>query len=250
MDNASNQPSKFRTRNLVEINDESRGTYTSNDIKFKTTMLWSNLCDYADAYILVKGTIAITGAGTDDATKRADERNKGVTFKNCAPFTKCISRINNTDIDNAQDIDIVMPMYNLIEYSDNYSKTSGSLWQYYKDDPNDNLANSESFKSKVKITGNTPADGSTKNVKIIVSLKYSSIFLRTLEMPLINCEVSLFLTWSSTYVITNSTGEGKFAITDTKLYVPAVTLSAQDNAKLLQQLKSSFGRTINWRKYQ
>ena len=101
--NASNQPSKFRTKNWIEINDESRGTYTSNDIKFKTTMLRSNLCDYADAYILVKGTITITGAGNDDATKRADERDKGVTFKNCAPFTKCISTINNRDKDNAQD---------------------------------------------------------------------------------------------------------------------------------------------------
>ena len=78
------------------------------------------------------------------------KRDKGVTFKNCAPFTKCINRINNTEIDNAKDIDIVMPMYSLIEYSDNYLKTSGSLWQYYKDDPNDNIANSESFKLKVK----------------------------------------------------------------------------------------------------
>ena len=101
-------------------------------------MLRSSLCDYADAYILVKGTITITGVGNDDAAKQANKRDKGVTFKNCAPFSKCISRINNTDIHNAQDIDIVMPMYNLIEYSDNYSKTSGSLWQYYKDDPNDN----------------------------------------------------------------------------------------------------------------
>ena len=122
----SNQLSKSRTRNWVEINDESRGTYTSNDIKFKTTMLRSTLCDYADAYILVNGRITITGAGDDGAARRAP-------FKNCAPFTKCISRINNTDIDTARDIDNVMPMYNLIEYSDNYSKTSRSLWQYYKD---------------------------------------------------------------------------------------------------------------------
>ena len=128
-DSASNQPSKFRTRNWVEINDESRGTYTGNDIRFKTTMLRSNLWDYTYAYILVKGTITITGAGKDDATKRANERDKGVTFKNCAPFTKCISRVNDTDIDNAQDINIVMPMYNLIEYSNNYSKTFESLWQ-------------------------------------------------------------------------------------------------------------------------
>ena len=177
LDNASNQPTKFRPRNWVEINDESRGTYTGNSIKFKTTMLRSNLCDYADAYILVKGTITITGAGNDDAAKRLDERNKGVIFKNCAPFTKCISRINNTEIDNAKDIDIVMSMYNLIEYSDNYSKTSGNLWQYYKDEPNDNIADSESFKYKVKITGKTPDDGNTKDVEIIVPLKYLSRFL-------------------------------------------------------------------------
>ena len=129
--NASNQPYKFKTKNWVEINDESRGTYTSNDNKFKTTMLRSNLCDYTDAYTLVKETITITGAGDDDAAKWLDERNKGVIFKNCALFTKCLCRKNNTDLDNAQDIDIVIPMYNLIEYSDNYSKTSGSLWQYY-----------------------------------------------------------------------------------------------------------------------
>ena len=141
-------------------------------------------------------------------------------------------------------------MYNLTEYSDNYSKTSGSLWQYYKYDPNDNLTDSESFKYKVKITGNTTAGRNTKDVKAIVPLKYLSNFWRTLEMPLINCEVSLFLTWSSTCVITNSTGEGRFTITDTKLYVPVVTLSTQDNAKLLQQLKSGFRRTINWNKYQ
>ena len=145
-------------------------------------MLRSNLCDYADSYILVKGTITITGEGDNATARQADERNKGVTFKNCAPFTKCISRINNTDIDNAHDIDIVMPMYNLIEYSDNYSKTSGSLWQYYKDDPNNNLTESKSFKSKVKITGNTPVDGNAKDVEITVPLKYLSNFWRTLEM--------------------------------------------------------------------
>ena len=163
LDNASNQPSKFTTKSLVKINDESKGTYTDADIKFKTTMLRSNLCDYADAYILVRGAITITGAGNDDAARQADERNKGVILKNCAPFTKCISRINNTEIDNAQDIDIVMPMYNLIEYRDNYSKTSGSLYQYYKDYPNDNITRNESFKYKVKITGKSLEDGNTKD---------------------------------------------------------------------------------------
>ena len=192
LDSACNQPSKFRIRNWVEINNESRGTYTNNDIIFKSTMLRSNFCDYVDAYILVNGRIAITRAGDDGAARRADKRDKSVICVNCAPFTKCKSRINNTDIDTAEDTNIVMPMYNLIEYSDNYSKTSGSLWQYCKDEPSDNLADSESFKSKVKITGKTPADRNTKNVEIIVPLKYLSNFWRTLEMPLINCEASLF----------------------------------------------------------
>ena len=176
LESTSDNLSKFRTRNWVEINDESGGNYANSDIRYKTTMLRSNLCDYADSYIIVKGTITITGAGDDAAARQADERDKGVTFKNCAPFTKCISRINNTNIDNVHDIDIVMPMYNLIEYSDNYSKTSGSLFQYFKDIPNDNLSRSESFKCKVKITGKTPADGNTKDVVIIVPLKYLSNF--------------------------------------------------------------------------
>ena len=216
----------------------------------KTIILRSNLCDYADSYILVKGKITVTGAGDDAAARRADERNKGVTFKNCAPSTKCISRINNTDIDNAHDIDIVMAMYNLIEYRHNYSKTSGRFWQYYKDDPNDNLTDSESFKSKVKIIGNTPNNRNTKNVEIIVLLKYLINFWRTLEIPLINCEVNLILIWSKDCVITNSTSEGKFGITETKLYVPVVTLSTKDNEKLLQQLKSGFKKTISWSKYE
>ena len=123
IDDASNQPFKFRAKNWVEINYESRGTYNVNSqIKFKTTMLNSSLCDYSDAYILVKGKITITGRGADVAAKQADERDKAVTFKNCAPFTNCISEINNTQVDNAKDIDIVMPMYNLIEYSDNMQK--------------------------------------------------------------------------------------------------------------------------------
>ena len=128
IDNTSNQPSKFRTKNWVEINNESRGAYNVNSqIKFKTTMLKSTLCDNSDAYILVKGTITINGRGADAAARQADERNKGVAFKNCAPFINCISEINNTQVDNAKDIDIVMLMYNLTEYSDHYVKTTGSL---------------------------------------------------------------------------------------------------------------------------
>ena len=118
-------------------------------------------------------------------------------------------------------------MYSLIEYSNNYSKTSGGLWQYYRDEPIYNLNYSESFRSKIKITGNTPVDDNTKGVEIPVPLKYVSNFLRNLEMPLINCEINIILTLSSAYVITYSTGTRTFAITNTKLYVPVVTLSTQ-----------------------
>ena len=109
LNNASNQPSKFSTKYWVEINDESKESYsTASDTKFKTIMLRSSLCDYSDAQILVKETITVTREGDTDAAKRLDERNKGVVFKNCAPFTKCISRMNGAEIDNARDIDIVM----------------------------------------------------------------------------------------------------------------------------------------------
>ena len=143
-----------------------------------------------------------------------------------------------------------MSMYILTESSDNHSKHSGSLWKHYKAEPNDNLTDSESFKSKIKITGNTPADGNTKDVEIMVPLKHLRNFWRTLEMPLINCKINVILTWSVTCVITNSTGAGTFAITDTKFYVPVVNLSTQKNANLLQELKSGFKRTINWNKDQ
>ena len=139
----------------------------------------------------------------------------------------------DTERDHAKNIDIVMQIYNLIEYGDYYSKTSGSLWQYYKDEPNDGLTDSESFKPKKKLTGHYPADGNRKDVEIIAPLKCLSNFWKTLEMPLINCLVKLILTWSPTCVITNSTGAGRFAITDTKVYVPAVSISTQYNAKLL-----------------
>ena len=109
-----------------------------------------------------------------------------------------------------------MPMYDLIEYSDNYAKTTGSLWQYFRDEPDDNIEDFESFKSKIKITGKTPDDDNEKDVEIMIPLKYLINFWRTLEMPLISYEVNLILTWSSTCVITDSTGAGTFEITDTK----------------------------------
>ena len=226
----------------------------NSQIKFKTAMLKSSLCDYSDAYILVKGTISVNNSAAAGAA--ANNTNKKVIFKNCAPFTNCISEINNTQIDNAKDIDIVMPMYNLIEYSDNYAKTTGSLWQYCKDVParnanaNDAITEftegnlTDPFNFKLKITGKT-GNGGTKDVEIMVPLKYLSNFWRTLEMSLINCEVNLILTWSSKYVLIATVNPNQNAITDTKLYVPVVTLSTQENTKFIQQLKSGFKRIIN-----
>ena len=132
LENTPKKPTKFRTKNWVEINDDARGTYNKDSqIKFKTSMLKPCLRDYSDAYILVIGTISIA-AQTGDNLNNGDEE---LVFKNCAPFTDYISEINNIQIDHAKDTDVVMPMYNLVEYSNNYSKTSGSLWQYYRDEP-------------------------------------------------------------------------------------------------------------------
>ena len=165
--NTSNQPTKFSTKNWVEINDHTRGTYNKNSqIKFKKS----------DAYIPVSGTVTIDGTGSDDNAKRLDERNKVVIFKNCVPFTDCISERNNTQIDNATYLDVVMWMHNLVEHSNNYLKTSESLWQYYRNDPNDILTKTESFEFKIKITGKSPAVGNAKEVKKAVPLKYLNNF--------------------------------------------------------------------------
>ena len=173
-----------------------------------------------------------------------------------------INKINNTQADNAKDIDVVVSMYNIIEYSDNYSKTSGSLWQHCNNIPpvnNDgnivdfNGANTtDSFNFKTKIARQTDDNGRIDNVGIMGPLKYLSNFWRTLEMLLINCEVNLIFTWSANCVIIYTDVANQiptFTITETNLYVPVVTLSTQDNAKLLPQLKSGFKRTISWKKY-
>ena len=219
-------------------------------------MLRSDLCDFSDAYIVVKGTITVTNP--DNA-----KRNKSVAFKNNAPFINCISKINGVKIDNAEDLDVVMPMYNLLEYSKNYRKTTGSLWNYYRDEPSNPLSsNSESFKYKTSITGNTynigageegyDANKVGKNeIEVVIPLKHLSNFWKSLNIPLINCEVELILTWPKNCVLADMTtrdAEGgnpaiaapvvlTFEITDTKLYVPIVTLSKENDTKLKEDLK-------------
>ena len=197
----------------LEINDESKGKYDNSSIRFKTSMIRSSICEYIDAYILVTGTITVPNTAAAGAA--VNNTNKKIIFRNCPPFTDCITEINNIKVDDAQKTDIVMPMYNLIEYSDADSKTSGTLWEYHRDEPaidnggnvidfpaNNN--NSAPFKFKQQITGQT-GNGGAIDIEIMVPLKYLSNFWRTLEMPLINCEISLQLKWSKKYILVAGT---------------------------------------------
>ena len=186
-------------------------------------------------------------------------------LKNCAPFTKCITKIDEAKIDDAEDL--VMPMYNLIEYSSNYSETTWSLWFYFKDEAtncNANIANDDDFKSfkdKVKLLGNTAtqpdpnaANGILRNAIIAVPLKYLRNFWRSLERPLINCKVELKLRWTKHCVwpvagTDNPNGDNDdnkffFTIKYTKLYVPVVFLSARDNQKSSKLLSKGFERSV------
>ena len=203
--NTSDKVPRFITKKWIEVHDQS-GTaenrcYPNKQIRLKKLMLRSDSCDYSDTYIVVKGNITVL-RGNNDAY------DKKLAFKSNASFITCILKINNTLIDNAEDLDIVMPMYNLLQYSKNYRKTTENLWNYYRDEPNSGLGgdnndinyfieNSKSFDYKTTITEKLGDNNSTKgNVEIVASLKYLSKFWRTLDMPLINCKVSLTLAWS------------------------------------------------------
>ena len=228
----TDESSEFATRKWYVINDQNSTGYGDGDengttIKFETKVIKSNLCDYSDAYILVTGDITATGG----------DANTKVAFKNCAPFTKCVTHINDEHVDNANNLNIVMPMYNLIEYSDNYSDTSGRLWQFKRDEQNMNNGNpanvttddSSSFKYKSSFFKPlTAADnGVFKDVKIAVPLKYLSK----------GCVMS-------------NIADTTFKITNTKLYVPIVTLSSKDNVKLVKLLEEGFKRPVYWNEYQ
>ena len=204
-----------------------------------------------------------------------------MTLKNNAPFISCISKVNGELVKNAEDLDTVMPMYNLLEYSENYEKTSGSLFNYYRNKPKERtigdgdnainilIRNSESFDYKTKTVESLAAVELEKdNVEIAIPLKYSGNFWRSLDIPLINCEITLVLSWYKECVLVGralknspkpqpnppiaaieSPTDAKFEITDCKLYVPVVTLSAENDNKLLEQLKSGFKRSIKWNQY-
>ena len=239
LNGSDNENSNFATKKWYVIDNESKGIYShKNEIKFLTNSLESSLCDYSDAYILVTGNITVTRTIAGDPVQRKQPLNAAtqVVFKNCAPFKDCRTEINDTFVDYADFINITMPMYNLIEYSDNYSDTSGSLWNFKRDEiinnadvTNDN--NASSFKYKASIIGDTENNGTKKGVQIAVPLKYLSNFWRSLEMSLINCKVELSLNWIGKCVLTTTASGNKatFKITDAKLYVSIVTLSAEDN---------------------
>ena len=207
---------RFITKNWIEVHGQSGETYNTNkQIRFKTSMLRSDLCDYSDANIVVKGIVTVSADERD-----RDEMNRRVILKINARFISCISKINGVLVENAEDLDIVMPMYNLLEYTKNYSKTSASLWNYCREDDetndnngsNKNVINSQSFKCKTSITGSTynvcrritddgdnPANNpnydqnkrGTKEVEIAVPLKHLGNFWNCLHALLVNCEVSL-----------------------------------------------------------
>ena len=230
LDKIDTDSKHFSTKKWYIINDENNTNYGVNKdtgadnpdtIKYDTRVLKRNLCDYAEAYILIDGTIRAAAANA----------NTRLALKYCAPFTKCNLEINDEHIDTAENLDITMSMYNLIEYSDNYQDSSATLYQYKRDKPPEAKAiadltadNSSSFKYKVGLLGNLVLDGNItkRNVKVVVPLKYLSNFFRSLEMPLINCKIKLNLTWKKECVLSNQAGNAVFIINDTKMYVPVV----------------------------
>ena len=243
----------FATKKWYILNYENNTNYGVNKdtgadnpdtIKYDTRVLKPNLCDYAEAHILIDGTIRAAAANA----------NTRLALKNCAPFTKCNLEINDT----AVNLDITMPLYNLIEYSDNYQDSSATLYLYERDEPPEDDAiadftadNSSSFKYKVSLLGNPVLDGNItkRSVKVIVPLKYLSNFFRSLEMPLINCKIKLNLTWKKECVLSNQAGAAVFIINDTKMYVPVVTLSKEDNKDFIEQQNKGFQRSIYWNEY-
>ena len=232
----------FATKKWYIINDENNTNYGVNKdtgadaphtIKYDTKVLKPNLCDYAEVYLLVDGNIRAAAANN----------NTRLALKNCAPFTKCNLEINDEHVDTAENLDIVMPMYNLKEYSDNYQDSSATLYQYKRDEPPEDNAvadltdnNSDSLKYKIKLLGNPVLVGAItkRNVKVVVPSKYLSNFFRSLEMPLINCKIKLNLTWKKEWVLSIDAGEAVFIINDTKLYVPVVTLSKEHNKDFIE----------------
>ena len=210
----------FATKKWYIINDENNANYGVNKdtgadnpdtIKYDTRVFKPNLCYYAEAYILIDGTIRAAAA----------DANTWLALKNCAPFTKCNLEINDEHVNTTENLDITMTMYNLIEYSDNYQDSSATLYQYKRDEPPEDDAvanltadNSSSLKYKISLLGNPVVANNIAriSVKVVVPLKYLSNFFRSLEMPLINCKIKLNLTWKKECVLSSDDGNAVFII--------------------------------------
>ena len=260
LNGSDNENSKFATKKWYIIDSESNGNYSHhNPIKCLTKSIESSLCGYSDAYILVTGNITVTrtiAAADDNPLQRKQSLATAtqVAFKNCAPFKDCRMEIDGTFVGYADFINTAMPMYNLMEYCDNYSDGSGSLWGFTRDEVVNNAGvtnndNAPSFKYKARLTTDTETNGTKNRVKIAVPLKYLSNFWRSLEMPLINCKVELSLTWNEKCILSSSGTDANFTITDSKVYVPVVTLKTEVNTKLSKLLSEGFKRPIHWNEY-
>ena len=281
---SSDKVPRFVTKKWIEIHPQSTSDFnTSKRIKFKTSMLRSDLCDYSEAYVWIKGDVT----ATDPIPNLIF--NDYFAFKNNAPFISCVSKINNKLVENAEDLDVVMPMYNLLEYSKNYQKTSGSLFNYYRDEPSHDYfggdtddrdinisidSNSKSFAYKTSLNDPLPLPlvdhkQTGNNIDLAVPLKHLGNFWRNLNVLLINCEISMELSWTDKSVLVRkayreakaatataaaiakieSPTDATFKITDCKLYVPVVTLATENENKLFEMLKSGFKRTVRWNTY-
>ena len=269
LDHKDEDSPRFETRKWYIVNDHNNGNYSQGDhvrsiATFDTKIVRPFLCDYSDAYILVTGYIKVQN--DNDATR--------VAIKNCHPFTRATFKLNNEQVYTAGNLDLTMNLYNMLEYSDNYTDTTGFLYQYKRPEPrnnNDNIVNLSTALSSFKYQSglvqkqlttpnseNVPANTDPnfanahkiwKNIKIVAPLKYISNFFRNLELPLINTKLYMELSWTKYSVLCNENQNSIFQITKCELYIPIVTLNTETNNKLSELLSKVFERTGVWNEY-
>ena len=269
LDHKDEDDPRFEKRKWYIVNDHNNVNYSQGDdvrsiVKFDTEIVKPFLCDYSGAYTLVTGNIKVQNG--NDATR--------VAIKNCHPFTRASFKLNNKQVDTADNLDLTMNLYNMLEYSDNYADTTGSLYQYKRSEPRDangNVVSLDTTLSSFKYQSglvpkqltapnseNVPANTDPnfanarkiwKNIKIVVPLKYISNFFRNLELPLINTKLYMELNWTKFSVLYNQDQNSMFQITKGELHIPVVTLNTENNNKLSELLSKGFERTVVWNEY-
>ena len=265
---------RCETKKWYIVNHHNNGKYIFGDdvqstVNFNTDIVKPFLCDYSDAYILVTGDIKVAAADV----------NTRVAIKNCHPFTRAFFRLNDEQVDTADNLDLTMSIYNMLKYSDNYAGTTGTFYQYKRPEQNkgDNdalealtVADSSSFKYQSGLIQKqlTTDDNSLttvpvctdpnfnvvhrvwKNTKIVVPLKYVSNFFRSSELPLINTKLYMELNWTKHSVLSSINQNSIFQITKGELYIPVVTLNTENYNKLSELLRKGFERTVIWNEYE